>query len=583
MLTSQQQKRNQSIATFGALIAAPFALLAPAHAASPISPASRTAPETLVPPHALPQSEITLPETQSAEAPPGSDKVNVHIGLVSVEGGSPAFASVIAAATDSIHDRDTNVAALYAAAAKIEAAYANAGYVLTRVTVPPQTIKDGATFRILIVEGFIESIDDKNVPAHIRRVVRARLGRLIGQHGLTLAQIERRVLLAGEVPGVQLRSTLMRGTALGGARLVLAADYRPVSLSLSADNGVGNEYQHISLAAQVSLNSTLGLGELIYLQATTSPDLGTLFSASPNRRILGAGVIVPLGSNGLTLNPEYTNVITTPRGGAGALAVRGHFDRFALRFAYPVIKTRLQRLELTAGVEAENESELALGFGQLVNQDKLRIINVGLDWDKTLSARSSLSTSISFAQGLAGLGARSQADATASNVPLSRLGSQPDFSKAMARLRLDYHLGGGFNLTSTVKGQATLSGPLPSAAQFSIDGNDGVSVFDLGVVSIDSGVTGRAELSRPVLIGHASKALITPYVFGAAGYGHLEQPSVLERANISSWAGGAGLRILLSPAKSQISSTGTIEVSHGHLSTLGQNPTRINASISFRF
>ena len=544
---------------------------------------SRTAPESLLPPKNNSANEITLPETLTAQAPKGSEVTIVHVATVSVEGGPPAFAAAIDAATKGLAQRDVTVAELYAAAAQIEVAYARAGLVFTRATVPPQTITNGGVFRIIIVDGFIEAIDYSAVPAHVRNAVRKRAAKLVGVRGLTLTQIERRVLLAGAVPGVQLRSTLVRGTAVGATRLVLQADYRPVSLSLSADNGVGSAYQNLSLSGQLSLNSVLGLGELIYMQATTAPDVGTLFGSNPNRRILGAGAIIPLGSNGLTFNPEYTNVTTNPRTGAGTTSILGQYARFALRASYPLIKTRKQTLDFSGSFELISENEIARAFNLLLNKDRLRIAALGLNWAKSLDTRNSLSSELLFSHGIAGLGARTPNDALISGIQFSRQGSQPDFSKLSGSIRLDTQLGGGFALSNSFRGQISMTGALPAAAQVSLDGTDGLSSFDLGSLSVDSGVTGRSELSHPIAFRYTAKAILTPYVFGAAGFGHVSQPTALEQANLKVWSLGAGLRVLLSPAKSHIASYGSIEVSHGHSSNLNSDPTRINASISFRF
>jgi hemolysin activation/secretion protein len=75
------------------------------------------------------------------------------------------------------------------------------------------------------------------------------------------------VLLAGDVPGVQLRTTLIRGSAVGATRLILEARYRPISASLGLENDLGYAYENQALSAQVALNSVLGLGEQLYVQA----------------------------------------------------------------------------------------------------------------------------------------------------------------------------------------------------------------------------------------------------------------------------------------------------------------------------
>ena len=169
-------------------------------------------------------------------------------------------------------------------------------------------------------------------------------------------------------------------------------------------------------------------------------------------------------------------------------------------------------------------------------------------------------------------------------VSLSRQGSRPDFRKATVRLQLDDQLGHGINLTSVTHAQASFTGALPSSAQISLDGNDGLSVFAQGSINVDSGVSERLELARTWTRGGALHPGITPYAFGALGYGYVYHPSAAgEKANVESWAAGAGLRVLLSPAKSHLVSFATAEVSHGHVNTLSGDPTRVSASLSIKF
>jgi hemolysin activation/secretion protein len=558
-----------------------------AHALPPISaPApSRVAPESLVPLKPSADGTITLPEHVTAQAPLGADQLSVTIAAVNVEGGSPAFAGVIQSATAGLPNHPIKVSDLYDAAARIEAAYARAGYVLTRVTLPPQRIVDGGTVRVLIVAGFIESVDVSHLPRQVRAAVRRRAAALIGQPGLTMAQIERRVLLAGDVPGVQLRSTLLRGQAVGATQLVLEADYHPLSGSLSAENDLGSAYQYEAFSVQLALNSVLGFGEQLYLQASSGPDFTHLFSADTRRRVLGGGAIVPLGANGLTVNPEFTRVDTNPRSGPGTAQATGDYERFALRASYPLIRSRQQSLTLTGGLELITENQVAQAIGPL-SRDRLRVIDLGATYNRALSSRLSLVTDGQLAMGLAGLGARNQADADATGIPLSRQGSRPDYRKINARAQLDELLGGGFNLTSITRGQASFTGAMPSSAQFSLDGTDGLSSFSQGTINVDSGLTERLELAYARSVGSHGQMLLTPYVFGAAGYGHLADPTTgAEAANLRSWSAGGGLRLLLSPQRSALSSFITAEVSHGHVNTLTSDidPTRVSATLSLRF
>jgi hemolysin activation/secretion protein len=161
------------------VFAAAFLTASPAIAQTAPS-ASRVAPESLAPLKADETGAIALPEHATADAPPGADRLNVTLRQVLVEGGRPEFAAISRQVTAELTGHSVKVSEIYAAAGRIEAAYAQAGFVLTRVTLPPQRIVDGGDVRFLIVDGYIEDVDASGVPARVRTAVRKRVGSLVG-------------------------------------------------------------------------------------------------------------------------------------------------------------------------------------------------------------------------------------------------------------------------------------------------------------------------------------------------------------------------------------------------------------------
>lgn len=556
-----------------AILVALASVSIPALAQTSAAP-SRVTPQSVAPVEVQPDGSVVLPETRVSAAPAGAEALSVRIMRVEVSGGTPDLASATAAIVDPLAARTLSVADIYGAAAQIEALYAQTGRVLTRATVPPQRIVDGATVRITIVEGFVEAVDTSAVPANVRAAVARRLQPLLGARGLTLQQIERHVLLAGRVPGVSLQSTLTPGSAVGGAVLVINADYRPVAGSISTNNRLGDAYRNWSFDGQIVLNSVLGGGEQIYGIASTAQDF-KVFDGAPLRRIAGAGIIVPIGANGLTLNGEYLHADTNPRVPAGALPVAGTLDQVAARLSYPVVLNRRESLNVTGSFVVLNEQQEARGFNAVLSADRVRYATLGLDWAKAISARSVASADIAFAQGFDTFNARNQADAARTGILLSRLGSEPDFTKINAGANFRTGFAGGLELALTARGQASLSGALPSSAQFSLDAAEGLSGFDLGSINVDSGATGRAELAYAV---RQSGFVLTPYVFGAVGAGDVAQPTVLERKSVNGWSLGGGLRGSIGQHISV-----NAELSRNHANIFTQNDTRLTAGASVRF
>src|SRR5271166_4090436 len=308
-----------------------------------VSP-SQVTPRTLVP-AAGPSGAISLTNPAGLAAPANASSLSVAVSNVAVSGGFPELEAETSAITARIRGMRVSVADIFAAANAIEQAYAARGYVLVRVAVPPQKLQNGGTLRLVVIDGFVEGVDAKGVPEKQRALVQARLALLIGERHVTLGEIERRLLLASDIPGLALASTITRGNAPGGGTLlVLEASQSPAVGVLGFDNRLPSSLGKWELNGSVALNSLLGYGEQVYGAASTGYNLGKVWNATTPMQLLGAGFVLPIGVDGFKINPEYTNSVTRPAPAWGAPADVGYYQRFDLRASYPLILTRAQAL-----------------------------------------------------------------------------------------------------------------------------------------------------------------------------------------------------------------------------------------------
>jgi hemolysin activation/secretion protein len=424
---------------FGAAILAPGAV-----EAQIVSPAQVT-PRDLRP-AASSSGTIALPGAAGLQAPPNAASLSITLGQVIVEGDFPELQSQSATLTDRLRGKRITVADIYAVANAIEQAYAAAGYILVRVVVPPQKLDKGGALRLVIVDGFVEGVDVKGVAESQRSVVAARMASLIGRRHVTLDEIERRLLLASDVPGVTLRSTLARGATPGGALLVLEATYNAISGSVGVDNHLPNSLGAFALNSTLA-NSAFGLGEQIYGSASSGYNLGSAFAGASLLQVFGGGFSLPIGADGLIINPEYINAITRPVAPAGSPPSVGYFERFDLRASYPVIRTRAQTLTLQAIWEWDEEHLVLTGFDTDLYKDNYQVARFQAADQLLLPWGAAAQATAIFSQGLTGRNG-SQA---AAGVPNSQQGADPQFSKA----NLDLHI----------------QQPLPFASQFALIGH----------------------------------------------------------------------------------------------------------------
>lgn len=541
---------SQSAAPFpsGLLALAVLAVMGIAPGFAVAQPAPRITPRDLRPD--LPVTPpAQLPEPAPAAAPQGAETLFVTLQDVQVEGGFPEFAAQTQALAAPLAGQRVAATAFYGLADAIEALYRAAGYVLVRVTLPPQTVKDGGTLRLLVVDGFLEHVDVSNLPPRAQPAVQNMLGKLVGQRRLRAAQLERALTLAGRAPGVALRSTLAPGAAAGASVLVIEGEFDAVGGSFSLDNRQSDAQHPWQGTLQGRANQVLGLGEQAYLYVSGGAPLSDAFTHEAKRRVGGGGLIVPIGDDGLTLNPEFTWSSTITRPTFFTPKTVSRFRRLVLRFGYPVVLARGHELNVHAALEAAEQLASAPDFAVTLSQDRLRILRFGFDLDRGadwLQAGGRMRLSATASLGLNAFGARSREEADTSGMPLPRFRSSPEFQKLEAGATYEQPLLAGLVSRSMLRAQFT-SDVLPSAELFSLDGDDALSAIRTGTLSEDRGWTLRQEFGHPVQVPLAGNPLnFMPYVYGAVGrgYGSDDLPAATDRNT----AFGIGVRTSYGPA-----------------------------------
>jgi hemolysin activation/secretion protein len=509
----------------------------PIAALSQVAP-SQVTPQTLQP--AAPSAPESPPALDSSQlqAPAGSERLSFLVGRVVINGVFPELEAETRALVQGIEGHRATVAQIYEFANALEQAYARAGYVLVRVTVPSQKLNDRSPVRIVIVDGFIEKVQVDNVPDRVRALVIARVASLVGRRHIKLDEIERRLLTAGDAPGLRLKSAIARGKTPGGVLLVLEGSHKLATGTATVDNRLPLSLGTWSYGTSVAFNSAFGFGEQFYASAQSSGDPAQIFDYPP-LRVLGAGAVLPLGMDGWILNPEYTYSRSQPELVAGGVANIGEFQRFALRTSYPVIRTRTKTLSLNGAFEYISQHVYLLLFTTDLNRDRYGVLRAGAAYDTGLPWGSAvLQTSATFSQGTGG---RDSADVLATSIPLSRQGASPGFSKANFDAHVAQPLPEQFRLDLIGRAQTSLGNPLLVPEQFSLDGPQAVSSYPTGTLEVDEGVTLRGELSRPFLI-EAVPVILEPYGFGSFGVGRLIEPTAVELAVVRGGALGVGLR-----------------------------------------
>jgi hemolysin activation/secretion protein len=514
-------------------------------------PASHVTPPSLRPATEIIRT-LDLPSRGPAQVPKEISELSVLAGEIDLEGGFPELAEANAKFAGSLSNRPVNVAQIYAAADALEQAYWDAGFILARVTVPPQHLVDRGPVRAIVIDGFIESIDVSALPAHARPLVNGRLESLTNRRHLRVAEIERKLLLAGSTPGLSIHSTLVRGAQSGSTRLVIDGSYARVGGSFSVDNYLSAAMGTWEYMGSLALNDLAGWGEQIYTSVATTAKSPWIPQYGVPLRWAGGGVVLPFLHGALTVNPEYTgsqsrtalpSTLPTVANVQQAVAV-DNFQRLALRTNYTLVWTRL----ISAGISADFENiredstaKVAPGFDIPLNEDRYTVMRLNADWQRNFLSGWSIATKGQYSHGLQG---RTPEEVAQTGISLSRMGAATDFDKLQLRLKLTVPLPKKFEIAWSVQGQDALGKPLLRAEQYSLDGVDAISGYPSGTVTVDSGYVTRSELAH-AFHGEIKKIAldIKPYLYGAYGRGWLAAHTDQELAAESVGSFGVGARL----------------------------------------
>lgn len=541
--------------------------------------ASDITPDSFAPPLQRLTGAVVFSGQTGTRAPAGSETIGITLSGVDLTDPLPQMAKANQAFINRLTQGRIPVSELFQATADLEAAYADAGFVLARVVLPQQELGDGGRLRVVVVDGFVGQVDTSKVPANIKPRIDRLTSGLVNKRGLTKAELERQLLLAGDVPGTALKSALAAGQEPGSTIIGLAPEYQKVTGFVGFSNSSSSKLGSLSLDMGVDANSVLGFGETLYARMSGAPQ--AILSSDPRSRIVAFGAVVPLGYDGTSANLEFTASDTTPDDPAAP--TRSDFDRLSLRVIHPFIRGRQFNLSGQVSLDLQRDKQVIVG-GATVYEDRLSVLRFGTNLSYLHSDNSFSTAGLILSQGINGLGARSAATAAASGTPLSRAGADADFTKLSGSFSHSRALSDKVSLSAFGRFQTSFGNPLPGSEQMGIVGPSELSAFDGGSLKGDSGLVLRAEISTRLEANFGKVPLrLNPYIFVAGGVAHLAQPTALERAKTSGFAYGIGVDIFTATNSSFRSNSIRIEIGKGERNDSVPDDTRINISGTFRF
>lgn len=486
----------------------------------------------LTPP--APREDVVIPESEDLTPPDGAEQQQLIVDDITIDGMTVYSNEEIAPLVEARLGTAITLADLYTLANDLTALYRRDGYLLSRVVVPAQTIEAGQV-QLQAIEGFIESVEldedaQANLPSRLQQRILRYARRLEQEQPLSSRSLERYLLLANDLAGVELQSTLGPGAVPGATRLVISPSYDPVNAAVGLNNRGSNTTGPLRLQGGVFLNSLIAQGEQISLTGTITPqDFSQL-------RDLGVRVTYPVGDDGLQIGADFSYTAVEPGGDLRQFRVSGDSYNAEVGVTYPIVRSRRHNLYVDGKLAATSSTTRSdfTGTSTILSQDRLRVVRVGARGDHQDSQGVTLG-SVELSQGLGG--------SSSAELPLSRAAGSTGFTSLRAELTRRQQLPAGLALEGGVRGQVATTSLLVSE-QFGLGGNRYGRAFVPSQLLGDAGYGLRLELQRPFgyTVNGLGAMVTQPHLFVDYGQVFRYSPTAAENGSDALSSIGIGVR-----------------------------------------
>lgn len=225
-----------------------------------------------IPPAPVPQKEPPKIEIEPGSVPaiPESDSVKIIVNNLKITGAQVYSEAELLPLTEFKPGSELTLTDLRGMAMKIADYYHRNGYFVAQAYLPAQDIKDGIV-TIAVIEGRYGEITLRNQSNLSNDLANDLLGGLNSGDPVISAPLESRLLLLSDLPGVNVKSTLVPGASVGTSDLLVdVTPGKSISGEVDADNA-GNRYTgEYRLGATVNLNNPTGHGDVASLRAMTA-------------------------------------------------------------------------------------------------------------------------------------------------------------------------------------------------------------------------------------------------------------------------------------------------------------------------
>lgn len=419
---------------------------------------------------------------------------------------------------------------------RANAALRHAGWVAS-VQIPAQEIT-GGTLRLNVVTAHIVEVHVRGSAGPYEALLRARIAKIQALNPLNALEAERLLLLAGDIPGLEVQLSLRpAGTEQGAVIGELTVAFRRFAVLANVQNENSRQTGRWTGYARAEIYGLTGMGDVTYAGFSTTSDFHEQIVAQ-------VGHTATLDSNGLTFGPRFTYAWSRPD--LGALDFRTNTLITGFDITRPLIRSLNANVRASGGFDFVNQrSSIGTGGGIVpLLEDRLRVGFLGIDSDYRRlrydgGTALSVTASIQLRKGFDIL------DASKGGFSGGLQQSRPDANSHafVVRANVDGIIGLGPIFSLRAQGEAQWTNdPLLNYEQYSVGNLTIGRGYDPGVSTGDRALAGHAELRADLPIW----SRIGTQVFGFYDHVYLQNlsASAIDRSHTFRSVGG-GARLSL--------------------------------------
>ena len=411
---------------------------------------------------------------------------------------------------------------------------------LVRVILPKQELKpDGATVFFKVIDGFIEKINLEKVPKVQRKAIFRYLRELKDKKNLKNSLLEKKLLLASQVAGLDINTAFAQGSVEGATILVVEAKHKLISGSINFNNTQSEELGRQLGILQTTINSPFGLGEGLTMFGLARPTIKGMKGTGNSVTIRGGGLSFsyPLGDNGLKTNLSYSESMTRPGGDIASLGIESNMKSGSLGITYPLLLRTDSSWILRGNISWVDELQQtnAAGVDQVLSHDRLTSLRIGLSYYGCPSGCIYFDSELSR-----GLDIASRSASEAVDIPLSRTSGTSQYHHFRVNSSYSFYVLSSYLMKIGFGGQYT-DDALLNSEQSTVIGIDRISALTSGAISGDKIWYIRGEMNRNFSL--SNNFSITPYIYSAMGVAYLNRPTAVENKVTAAKSFGVGLQV----------------------------------------